>query len=352
MRGAGRWMLSFLVALFLSLWLGVATLQMTILNRHMVEGWLQGSGLYQNLIDSLPMEVPGATEKSFIAASDIKEALATTFTPSFLQTQSETVLNSTYDWLEGKQPKITFSIPINQKKAEFAANLAQQLEPKIAALPQCTTRLAPSTDQPTCLPKGMSAASYAAELSNLVDSDGQDFLNKPITQDDLGNGQSRALSWLPAVVPNVDWMVVALPLLAFAAAAGYVLLSEDKMKGLATIGRRTFFHGLVVCILGGAIWFFGQSVQIDSLIPAAVGSEAEQTLVKNLIEPIVHRVAQDVGQVLTLLSGSIALVGAATWLTGHVIRRRLEDKKSLNSTPTAPPMSNDPTPPTPPTPVM
>ena len=338
----GRWFLSFLVTLLISLWLAAATLQMTILNRTMVEGWLQNSGLYQNLISAIPLEVPGAASgQSFVTAADIKQALADTFKPSFLQTQTESILNSTYDWMEGKTPAITFSIPVNQKKAEFIANMAKVIKTKVAALPPCASAIAPSTNQPTCLPKGVSAADFADQLSHLTDGQGQDLLSKPITQKDLGNVQSPLAGWITAIVPQVGWTVIVMPILALLAAAGFVLLNDDMLKGLATIGRRIFFHGLVVAVIGGLLWYFGQSFSLDSFIPTGEGSEVGQSIAKNLAEPLVHVVAPGIGQVLALLAGAVAIVGAAAWLAGHILKRKRDDQNRPE-----PPKPAEPQPPT------
>jgi hypothetical protein len=191
-----------------------------------------------------------------------------------------------------------------------------------------------------CLPKGVSAADYTNQLSKVSGSNGQDFLSRPLTQNDFGNAQTQSFSWLPAVVAQVGWMILALPPLALLAGAGFVLLSENKMQGLATVGRRTFWHGLVVCVLGAAIWFFGQSFQIGSFLPEATGEgvKTEQAIITNLVDPLVQRIAPDIGQVLTLLAGSVAVIGASAWLIGHIIRRKIEDqKKHFANTVSSPP---------------
>jgi hypothetical protein len=325
LKGFGRGLLSFVAFLFLSLWLSAATLQMTLLNRDTVMGWLNNSGLYQNFIASLPTEISqeGGLQQSFITGDDLKAALGKTFTPSYIQQQTETALHATYDWIEGKQATIAFSIPVQQKQKELSQHLAKQIEPRIAKLPACATTLSPSTNgKPTCIPQGMTAASFAAQLTRFGDTGEGEFLSKPLTQKDLSNTQLPDMSWLPTVAANLRWLTIALPIGAIALATAYVFLSDSKLRGLAIIGRRFLVHGALVVAAGALLWYFGSSFSLSSAVQT--DDAVQLSAVQNIADPLLKVVVPTLGQTLVLL-GSLPLgLGAAAWITSIVLRKRLE----------------------------
>lgn len=333
LRGMGRWLLAILMGTAFGTWLLVATLQMTILNRQVAKEWLQSSGLYSNLIDSIPFQVDngdGGAKKSFITTQDIQGALKKTFPPSYIQTQSETILDSVYDWMESKSDKVAFTIPISDKMTEFATNLATQIQPKLATLPACSGMIPPNDGEPTCIPRGLSIAQFAAQLSDITKTDGDNFLSKPITQDSFGNTESH-LDWLPSAVSQLGWLSWTMPVLGVLCAAGYVLLSDSKLRGLKVVGRRVFFQGLVAAAIGGVAWYLGGQASISSLLGSlenAGGDNTTAVAATQLIDPVLHVVLPVIGQVMTLLSGSLAIVGGIVWFVAIWLRKRGEGEKN------------------------
>jgi hypothetical protein len=350
LKGFGRGLLSFVAFLLLSLWFSAATLQMTLLNRDTVYGWLQNSGLYNNLIPSLPteMEQSGQPKQSFITAEDLKAALGKTFPPSYIQQHTETALDAVYDWAEGQQATISFSIPVHEKQKELSKNLAKQIEPKLAKLPPCTSRLSPDATQPTCIPQGMTASDLAAQMSRFGDAGDGAFLSKPLTQNDLAVADLPDMSWLPTVVAHLRWLTIALPLGALVLATAYVFLSDSKLHGLAVMGRRMFFHGSMVVAVGLALWFFGATPSLSSIVQT--DDPLQQRVVASIADPLTKTILPGLGQVLVLLGSLPTGVGGAAWITSIILRKRLEARPlHLNHTlpaPTASPPPDKPTPPT------
>jgi hypothetical protein len=332
MRGMGRWLLAILMGLAFGVWVAVATLQMTVLNREVAKGWLQDSGLYANLIDTIPFQVDNGDtggRKTFITTEDIQGALKKTFPPSYIQTHAETIIDSAYDWMAAKSDKVSFSIPINDKMTDFATNLAAQIQPRLATMPACSSVMSSNDGQPTCIPRGLSIAQFAAQLSDITKTDGDNFLSKPITQDSFGNTETH-LGWLPKVVSQLGWVSWVLPILGVLCGAGYVLLSDSKLRGLRVVGRRVFFQGWIAAAFGGAVWYFGSRLSIASLVSGADGSsESAVTLaaVTQLIDPILHVILPVFGQTMLLLSGGLAIVGGVVWLTAIMLLRRDKDNK-------------------------
>jgi hypothetical protein len=301
------------------------------LNRQVVKSWLANSGVYEKALRSF---FTLDSNQGIATKEDIQKAFDVTFPPSYIQQQTNVILDATYDWIDGKQPAIVFSIPIKEKRDAFTANLTSQIEPRIAALPQCTTRTSPATDVPTCLPQGVKASDYTSQLLRLSDSD--DFLAKPITPQLLAqSGQPLPnISALPTYANYIRTLTAALPVGILLCAAAYVLLSDSKLRGLAMVSRRTFFHGLFVAVAGGLLWWFGASLDLGV---TSQGADAQQiAVVKNILNPLMRHVLPDLGRAIILYSGIVTLVGGIGWLTAFIFRRRLTRVAQFSPKPIAP----------------
>src|SRR4051794_37340792 len=84
------------------------TMQTTVLNRQEVKTWVQHSGAYSHVIDTSVTSDPAiqqqlSTVSNAVSQHDLVAALSKTFPPSYIQQQSEKVIDSTYNWLDGKQ---------------------------------------------------------------------------------------------------------------------------------------------------------------------------------------------------------------------------------------------------------
>ena len=318
-RGLGRFLLSIAVSLSLSLWLVVATLQLTVLNHTTVKDWFSSSDFYNNIIPAIPFDIPdqdgNPKTKPLITSDDLHQALGQTLPASFLQSQAEAIIDSAYDWLEGSAQQIEFSIPLNQKRAEFQANLATIIKPKLAKLPHCRSHLASATDRPTCIPQGLTANSYAKKLSKLGSGDGQQWLSQPFTNKDLDTKwlQSETAQMIPAAVIASRTLMWALPIVAVVAGALYILLSDSKLRGLATMSQRIAINALVVCVIAGIAWYFGSNLQLGGLLAGTEASEASRQATVDLLQPLFQRILGDVSRVVALLSGGLAILTGVTW---------------------------------------
>src|SRR5476649_1346393 len=104
----------------------------------------------------------------------VKSAADATFTPQFVQKNTEQVLDGTYDWLDGKTPVPDFQIDLTSTKIAFANNVAAAVQKQLAGLPVCTAAqtqaLAANFDalSATCLPKGITAESAASTVQSNI----------------------------------------------------------------------------------------------------------------------------------------------------------------------------------------
>lgn len=301
-----------------------STLQMTILNRNSVKTWADKGGIYQNnlfpmLIHSGTTTSQPQTDNRYGIPNDaLKLALERTFTKTYVRNQAETTIDQFYDWLGGKSADFAFTIPINKKRDTFIAEFSRAASPHVAKLPICNLTLAANTP---CRPANISPELYAQTI--ITHSLNQStFFQKPIALPSVNSSQSSALAPLKAtraVMPYSLAIIIGLILLAIGAAAAHIWLipANQRLRGLAHLGKRVFFSQVftfiasLVLILGFATGF----LTLPSLPNAP-------SIVTNTINETLRQAIFDVAGTLALLSGILCFLGIAAWVGILTYRRK------------------------------
>jgi len=298
------------ISIALSAWIVSATVQATVLNRDAVKGWLVQSGVYDK---GLSVQIqPGNAGASLIGADMLQKAFAKTFDSTYLRANGNRVIDATYDWLEGKTKAITFSIPVQDKANDFAQNMADLLEVKLAALPVCSSRMGnPDVNNITCLPRGVSAADYARELTKPSGSDM--FLSAPLTQDMFTNGGAfEQFSWLPASVQATHVLFIGLPFVLLVLGGLFVLVSPDKIVGASRLGRQIAISSTITLVGGILLLIAAPSIDLGNTIDAT--SPQQAAAIKETVNALAHTILPDFGRALSLYSGLLAVVGGMLWV--------------------------------------
>lgn len=343
LKWLGRGLLLLLASLSITLWISVTTLQMTLLNREAVFSWLNNSGAYASVGDSIiSLQQPESGQAASLDVVALQTAISKTLSAEFTQHVTETVLGAAYDWLQGKTNQIDFSVPLSDKREELKQHLATELEPKLRGLPACSSNLSMVSFQDLqCLSPGSTPKSSAEAFAKQA-VDGSDFLSKPLTPDMLGIN-TESLTWLPPLIQLLPIAIIGLPVLALTCIAGYILLSASRLSGARTIFGRLFF-GAILSTLGGAVmWYFGSRIQLAD----ALGSSGQVALVQGVVQPIIHQVLPAFGSWVTILAGSVALITGGAWGAIIVVQRRKKKAMLLTPPPNAPTTPEKPTAPPP-----
>lgn len=313
LRGFGRWILSLLISLLLTMWVVAVVLQSTVLSQQVVSGWLSSSGAYDHFLD---VAFQLHSDQAAVSQQDLRNALAATFPTSYLQQQANSVLKATYDWIDGRAPTINFSISLQDKRAAFSANLQKVLTAKYASLPTCST-IASLQSVGTCVPAGLKPSDVAAEFSQIAS--GSDFLNQPITPSSISQAGIPRATYLPTLARVVRTSVIALPVIAMMCATAYVMLSSPRLRGLLIVGRRALIHGLLVAALGGLLWYLGNAWDASSTFKTADATQL--AAIKNIVNPILQLILPDIGRLVALCGLAIALAGGLAMLASTLIKQ-------------------------------
>ncbi len=321
-RSISRWALALVIGVATSLWILCGAINLTIANRDVTKQWLVASGIYNNALTSaLQVSSPqGETDSSFITPDILRQAISQTFDPTYLRQSFDTVIDATYDWLEGKSQAITFSIAVQEQATVFRSNLTALIVPKLQALPVCAGKVTTDTNKLTCLPAGVNATDYANQLTR--PSGDTTFLNTPLTQATFEPGFPK-LGWLPIVFSWVRISFWVLPLLALVLAGLYVSVNTDKFRGIIRLGRHLTISGSVPMVAGLLLWFATGAIDLSQ---AVEGDPQQAEVVAALVNPLVHTILPDIGRALALCSGAVVLVGVLMWLGSFLWQRRSHKK--------------------------
>jgi hypothetical protein len=335
------------------------TLNTTIMDRTVVKSWLKESQIYDGQLISALVQTPptdsqqGGTQSptNTISASPeaVKAALNTAFTPEFIQTQLEGVVDNAYNWIDGTSPKFTFSVPIDQKRDVIIAELAKSIEPQVAALPVCrSTQIA---QQSVCRPANVSAQQLATELTTQsIDESGAfsaPLTNASFTKSAQASGQpasTSTLANLPTISKGIDTLLLVLPIIAIASIAIIIVATVrgQRLTAAARLARRIFFGMLFILVPALVIVWLAKDNDFGLANLLTTPSAA-------LFIPLIKTIGVGILGKLALISGIVGGIAAIFWIGLSIWKRQV----ALTTPPAqlvAPQVAAGPT--VPPTPVQ
>ena len=306
------------------------------------------SGVYNNLIPAaLDQAEQKAGNSNGVSLADpaVKTAAEDAFSPQFIKSSSENIIDGIYHWLDGKAPQPDFKIDLSGKKTDFAVLVADHAKQVASGLPRCslaqTQALAVqggSLDvfNVQCLPLGVTPDSAAAQVkSELLNN--KDFLKDPvITADSLKSNssdcvkanqtctvtndstpvfQKEPIKHFPDVYQWAKRSPLILSILAILCATAIVFLSRSWQLGLR-------HAGIVVLIVGAVMLIFAYAlnhVTTNTLIPKIkIDNAVLQTDLKKLAADLVRQVNNN----YTLFGGIYVVVGAGAIIGSELHRRK------------------------------
>lgn len=232
----------------------------TVYNRGTIKGWLRDSGTYGKIaeivLDSSRQKEGG--DNPLTSVPELQKVAIDSFNPTFLQENAETILDSVYDWLEGKADKLKFSVDLTAAKASLADGVGSYIAEKAASLPACTSKQSVDSFDvidANCLPTGLTAAQAGAQARN-------DILNNPdflpessFSSDNIkfkdgeqesGLNDNKNIEKVRTVYQKAQTIPPILAFLALLSAAGVVFISLTRRRGLRKVGFVLITSGAVM----------------------------------------------------------------------------------------------------------
>lgn len=257
---------------------------------------------------------------------NIKVVAEKTFTPQFLQENTEKVLDSVFLWLDGKTKIPDFKLDLSGLKNTFAAETAKAAEARAATLPVCPAGLSGGADSyepfsATCLPRGTTPASVAAEIQNSL-SKGEGFLENPVITADMikisGSSQSvftDQLKDVPSYYQQVKKTPIYLAILSLLITLGIVFLSASRRAGLRRVGIILVIAGTFLLIFA---WVLNWGINQKALPQLKLENKVLQEKMKTLASDI----TANVDRTFWTFGGAYAALGALAIAVPMFIHRR------------------------------
>lgn len=305
---------------------------------------LSDSGIYGSVVSGVldQAKTSGGDQGGGVSLTDpaIKQAAENTFTPQFLQTNTEKVLDSIFVWLNGKTPIPDFKIDVTGLKSTFATEAGKAAQQRAATLPVCPSGLSGSADNfdafsATCLPRGLTPALVATQVKNDINS-GQGFIKDPVISADSIKGETDCPAGgqctnksvfenqyknAPRAYQEIKKTPIVLGILALLTTLGIVFLSSSRAAGL----RRA---GIVFLIIGSLLlvfaWGLNWGINQKALPKMNLDNKVLQEKVKNLISDVVA----SVDKTFYIFGGAYAGLGLAAIGSSMFLGRRNGSKSN------------------------
>lgn len=243
-----------------SLFLGFTLLAVVLVltNRETIKNTLISTDVYdrfsQSAIEESKKKLGSDPNALPLDNSEIVAVIKASLDKTSLRAAAETIIDASYDWLEGKKPRLEFSVDVSKNREILALGISNTAIERLANLPPCVG--VPSETnifKITCNPVGVDLAEERLEIYNTILDEGFIFPDKQITEDALlksadGKGISETYPNAPTyytLLKVLPWILLGTALFS---AAVLIRLSRTRRKGLKVIATSLLGTGIVLAI--------------------------------------------------------------------------------------------------------
>lgn len=302
LRRIGLWFASTTFRFLLLMTAVAATVVMVFGTTVHIKQVLRNSNVYGSFTDGIIEELkknPETQNDSSLPIDDpvFQKAIKTAFTPEFLQSTSENIIDGTYNWLSNKVSQPDFKIDISTQKQQFANAMGDYAVTKLNTLPVCTRQqlLQISGDidpfKATCRPASLDANAQKQKVINELMTSPH-FLNKTvITADSLSKTDGKTIFQQHTEVPKAySWFSMSpmlLMLILMLLAASVVFIHETKRRGLRTIGLILAESGVFLVVASFVSkWMYQSASKPGGAISKAMGNTSFEPTISKLLRGI------------------------------------------------------------------
>ncbi|HEV7453827.1 MAG TPA: hypothetical protein VGO07_01055 [Candidatus Saccharimonadales bacterium] len=293
-----------------------------------IKGALRESGIYQtgigDALDQAQKDHPSQNNDAIPTDKpEVRNIIKQAFPPAYVQGQSEHALDATYAWLQGKTPRLAFSIDLTDAKTRLADGMAAYVQHRIDMLPVCTAATMPSGGvdafNAACLPPGFDKAGAVTKARDDVVNG--DFLkDSKFDADTVKSSNGKTLSQQLQAVPKVyQYVLLSIAMLGGSSlllGAGVVLLGGNWRAGLRRLGVITAVVGAFTAALGWTSSFVIHKATIE-FAKSESGSQPLQQKVMRIVELLIN----DLRGLLVSYGIALVVLGAAAIVAWYFLRR-------------------------------
>ncbi|MGI9027560.1 MAG: hypothetical protein ACR2FM_01795 [Candidatus Saccharimonadales bacterium] len=301
-----------------------------VLNANAIQEALRAENTYTKIVPSVIASArndPKSAGQIPLNAPWVRTAADTAFPASDLEQKGDTVIASTFTWLEGKGDKPVFSLDFTENNARFSEEIGNNVTQQLSGLPACNVRNLPASFDvfnATCMPPGISAAQAGRTVSQQIANEGG-FLKTPVISSDdfsldaLSGGatsqQNRSpfpqFDGLQSVYSQKTLLLWLLPLLTVAFMVIGLLLAQDRSKALRQITRS---------MVAGAIGLFVLGLLLTYGLKRLLDSTPSDALTRDVFSPVLLNLAGQLQIIYFIFTGVGIGLAVATYIASRKIK--------------------------------
>lgn len=318
------------------------------MDRNVTESWLEEGRVYDNFVGELAKTVEkqqnkenGSAETQSDANVDVAaltRAAKEAFPPAILQQNVESILDSAYDWLEGKTDSLVFNLDLSEEKTAFVEALGNEAVAKLSSLPTCTSEQVSEDLDPfsaTCLPSGTDINSQVAKLKTELSGSEDVLPDTSLSADDIKvkvNGEDKTLDEAFSDAPRwFGWFKsspLVLSALILVNGALIVVLSRPKLNGFKKLAWLFGPIGAVLMLIGGA----GALLSSQLSERATRLGDGSDGMAENLLGPLAVQVNKSFSKWHLVIGGAYLALGLICMIVYMMQKKKNPEVEVTEST--------------------
>ena len=253
-----RWLSSILLHSSLFFLIASIVFSFVVSNKQVLKDSLSTSGIYSSFVDNVIDTNTNHSNQTLsslpIGDANVRTIIKSSFSPQFLQAQTNGVIDNTYSWLQGDTVALNFAFDISSAKQTMNESLANYAAVRVASLPQCDS-LPSEVNVFTidCHPAAMT--SEFVREQTLSDLNQAEFLkNSVLTKDNLpktndGKTIDQKYSFIPQIYQFMQNGLLISAVLFLLSTVLFIMLRKPYQKGLRAYGRDILSNSIMLIIL-------------------------------------------------------------------------------------------------------
>lgn len=306
----------------------------SVINADSLKQTLKEENIYSSIVPSVltstsKQQAPGELPLGEPWVRDIADKA---FPAADFEQKSGVLIDSTFNWLDGKTANPEYTIDFNPNKEQLKVEIGNYLENRLASLPACSLSNLPKTNDPftiECLPPGVAPATVAT------------LFEQQLAQDKFFSGQAVLTSGDTKVNPNgtvqinnplqplentrswyqhKDLLMWLLPSLIVILSALGIFLASNRRLALRRLARSFLLSAVSLFIFGIVVGFVAKNILANTVASADV-------ITRDLLAPVLSSLAVQTQQVYFIFAGVSVVVAVILF----VVQRRMGGKSTVSN---------------------
>ncbi len=264
----------------------------------------------------------------------VKAAVQDALPASTVEHHVDTVIDSTYAWMQGKTVSPNFTIDLTEIKGTISTNLSKSLTTKLQSLPVCPAGTVIPTSTAailslTCRPANVSVAKLVQAVEQQAEGNGI-ISESALTSQDIKNADGQPvyqqLRNVPKLYKNYVMALYVLPVIAVVTALGVIFFSKSRRIGVRRVGVTLVTTGLYATVFALLVlWLLHHYADNVSNQITAMAS------LQGKIVNVINVLASDLRRNWLIFGISYVMVGGLAWLLTHLIGRTRKRHEALSN---------------------